>query len=363
MVDQEAPQGPAAAAAFSHHLGPRDAKVMIVGDAWGKDDAKVGRPFNGYSGQMLGELLTDAGLRRRDCFLTTVFARQAPARVAGKHPFHSWQLTTKEAKAAGAAGRPQMTKGRFLSPQFFGELDRLEEEIRTVRPNVVVALGATAAWALLGVSGLQAVRGTCAEGLGGAKVLPTFHPSSLLAEWDNRVILVADLMKAERESHFPELRRPKRLVTIDPTLDEVLAFTKRKHHVLGVDIETASGQITCIGFAPSPDEALVVPFVDWRKESRSYWPAQHLEERAWLAVRELLAGPAEKVFQNGLYDMQWLAKAGCRLRNVADDTMLLHHALYPELPKGLGFLGSIYTSEASWKLLRNHKTEMNKREE
>jgi hypothetical protein len=36
-----------------------------------------------------------------------------------------------------------------------------------------------------------------------------------------------------------------------------------------------------------------------------------------------------------------------------DDTMLLHHALYPEMQKDLGFLGSIYTNEASWKI--NHK--------
>jgi hypothetical protein len=54
--------------------------------------------------------------------------------------------------------------------------------------------------------------------------------------------------------------------------------------------------------------------------------------------------------------MQWLWRAGCPVRNARDDTMLLHHALYPEMPKSLGFLGSIYTEEASWKLLRKHKS-------
>jgi hypothetical protein len=42
--------------------------------------------------------------------------------------------------------------------------------------------------------------------------------------------------------------------------------------------------------------------------------------------------------------------------------MLLHHALHPESEKGLGFLGSVYTNEASWKLMRG-KSETIKREE
>jgi hypothetical protein len=40
---------------------------------------------------------------------------------------------------------------------------------------------------------------------------------------------------------------------------------------------------------------------------------------------------------------------GLKIQNCTEDTMLLHHALYPELQKGLGFLGSIYTNESSWK--------------
>jgi hypothetical protein len=43
--------------------------------------------------------------------------------------------------------------------------------------------------------------------------------------------------------------------------------------------------------------------------------------------------------------------------------MILHHALYPELPKGLGFMGSIYTNESSWKILRERGDDSNKREE
>ena len=45
--------------------------------------------------------------------------------------------------------------------------------------------------------------------------------------------------------------------------------------------------------------------------------------------------------------------SGYAVRNAAEDTMLLHHAIHPEMRKGLGFLGSLYTSEPAWKLMRH----------
>ena len=54
--------------------------------------------------------------------------------------------------------------------------------------------------------------------------------------------------------------------------------------------------------------------------------------------------------QNLLYDVQHLDRqAQCRLACISDDTMLAYHAMYPEMQKGLGFLGSVYTNELSWK--------------
>lgn len=52
---------------------------------------------------------------------------------------------------------------------------------------------------------------------------------------------------------------------------------------------------------------------------------------------------------------QWLANEGLFTRGEVEDTMLLHHALQPELPKKLGYLGSIYTNEIAWKNLANFK--------
>jgi hypothetical protein len=71
-----------------------------------------------------------------------------------------------------------------------------------------------------------------------------------------------------------------------------------------------------------------------------------------------------KTFQNGLYDISFLWRSyGLRVRNPEHDTMLLHHALQPESPKGLDFLGSVYTEEASWKLMRPRGKQTIKRDE
>ena len=70
-----------------------------------------------------------------------------------------------------------------------------------------------------------------------------------------------------------------------------------------------------------------------------------------IGLGNVLDSPVPKVFQNGLYDIHRLWRGyGLAVRNAEHDTMLLHHALQPESPKGLDYLGSIYTNEAAWKL-------------
>jgi DNA polymerase I-like protein with 3'-5' exonuclease and polymerase domains len=81
-------------------------------------------------------------------------------------------------------------------------------------------------------------------------------------------------------------------------------------------------------------------------ESRgnSYWEtAPSLRRKAWDWVRKFCALPCKKLFQNGLYDLNFIWNYGIKVNNAGEDTMLLHHALQPESEKGLGFLGSVYS--------------------
>jgi DNA polymerase I-like protein with 3'-5' exonuclease and polymerase domains len=197
--------------------------------------------------------------------------------------------------------------------------------------------------------------------VGDFKLLPTYHPASVFRNYDNRPVIIADLMKAKRESSHAEIRRPHREIWIEPTLDDIREFTAnhiRGCSLLSTDTETSGERITCIGFAPSSGSAIVIPFDDPRAASGSYWPTPDAEARCWRLVRDILEDPTIlKLFQNGAYDIAFIWRSmNIKVLGAVDDTMLLNHALQPEMLKSLGFLGSIYSDEGTWKDMRKAKT-------
>lgn len=329
--------------------------IAIVGEAWGQDEERARAPFVGYSGSELTRMLDEAGIHRSSCLLTNVFNIHPPGNKV------EWFCGPK---AEAIPGYPALTKSKYVRQEFSDELDRLREEIDSCAPNIIIALGNTASWALLGRTTISKYRGTTGistHTAPGYKVLATYHPAAVCRQWELRPVTVLDLMKALRESEYPELRRTPREVWIEPTLADLETFYEQHiagASILSVDIETAGDQITCIGFAPSPAVALVVPVSDKRRKARSYWPTGEDEKAAWEFIRRVLgSSDPPKLFQNGLYDIAFLWRAyGIRVMGATHDTMLLHHALQPESLKGLGFLGSIYCDEGAWKEMREKVT-------
>lgn len=334
-------------------------KIAIVGEAWGQDELKARAPFVGYSGRFLNYMLRDAGIERSECLVTNVF---------NLHPKGNDIKELCGSKAEGISGYPALTGSKHLLPEYIPELERLADEIAEANPNIIIALGNTAMWALLGKTGISKYRGVAevsTHTAAGFKVLPTYHPMGVLHQIKLRPTVVMDLQKALRESEFPELRRPKRLIHIPQTIEDLYAY--RALHLNGrasIDIETAGRQVTCFGVGPDSASALVIPFYDARSKDRSYWPDYDTELAAWKFVSEVCGDPTlKKVFQNGLYDIAFLWRAmGIRVYGATDDTMLLHHAIQPEALKALGYLGSVYTDEGAWKHMREKFTTI-KREE
>lgn len=334
-------------------------KIAIVGEAWGEHEERQRAPFVGAAGHELTRMLYEGGIHRADCFLTNVF------NLRPKPTNDIENLCGKER----AGGFPALKAGKYLRPEYFPQVHRVVQELRDLKPNIAILLGNTAAWAFLHNTGISKIRGTVTAStvIPTLKCLPTYHPAAILRQWDLRAVTVLDFAKACRESAFSDIRRPQRTVYIEPSLadlewyyDNFLAPAEQ----ITFDIETAGQQITCIGFAPDHLSALVIPFVDPRANGGSYWPTQDDEIAAWTYVRNVLDTDKRKVAQNGLYDIHFLWRSyGIAVRNFEDDTMLLHHALQPESEKGLGFLGSVYTNESSWKLMRSRGNTTIKRDE
>lgn len=356
--------------------------IALVGEAFGENEEKLGVPFVGAAGVQLIQLLTDSGLMElspydksmlhsywtlgKDSNFIALIWKAHPefhcTNVFNLHPVKNDIETLCTTKAEAAPGLPALRPAKYLRAEFLPHLHRLFSEIAALRPDLIIALGNSACWALLGSTSITKIRGVAvySKALPTIKVLPTYHPAAILRQWDLRATTVMDLQKAKRESAFREVRRPQRTVYIEPDLNDLNWFYS--HHIaaakrLAIDIETIGDQISCIGFAPSIEVALTVPFIDYRKGG-NYWDDLSSEIAAWTWVRNVCLSRIPKVFQNGLFDLHRLWRGyGIRVNNAEDDTMLLSHSLHPEALKGLAYLGSIYTDEAAWKLeVRHSKT-------
>jgi uracil-DNA glycosylase len=158
------------------------ARMLLVGEQPGDREDLEGRPFVGPAGRLLDDALEEAGIDRSLAYVTNV-VKHFKWTPRGKRRIHE-KPTAREVEAC--------------RPWFQTELD-------LVKPDLVVALGATAAQSLLGPAvRVTKERGHVLDAPLGARVLLTVHPSSLLritddAERDQAMErFVADLRVAAR---------------------------------------------------------------------------------------------------------------------------------------------------------------------
>jgi len=138
--------------------GPRDARILLVGEQPGDEEDLQGRPFVGPAGRLLRELLDEAGLAPAQVFMTNA-VKHFFFEPRGKRRIHKTPLQRHVAAC----------------------VDWLEREIAQVKPATIVALGATALAAVHGARlpvGDARVREL--RHASGARIIATYHPSALL---------------------------------------------------------------------------------------------------------------------------------------------------------------------------------------
>lgn len=136
--------------------GPEDARLVFVGEQPGDQEDIAGRPFVGPAGQLLDKALAEAGIDRRKAYLTNA-VKHFKYEPRGKRRIH---------RKPGA--------GEIRACRWW-----LEKELTTLRPSLIVALGATAANALTG-HGVSVLSERGPTDFGGVPGYLTIHPSYLL---------------------------------------------------------------------------------------------------------------------------------------------------------------------------------------
>lgn len=160
--------------------GPSDAPLVFVGEQPGDEEDRAGRPFIGPAGRILDEALDEVGIDRDQAYLTNA-VKHFKWKKQGKRRLHQ-----RPRPGEIGACRPWLTS-----------------ELTAIRPKVLVLLGATAAYSVLGkVTRLADVRGRFQETSFCKQTLVTIHPSYLLR-------LPENLRAEEREQFLRELRMAK----------------------------------------------------------------------------------------------------------------------------------------------------------
>lgn len=243
-------------------------------------------------------------------------------------------------------------------------IELLKREIEACQPNVIIALGNTALWALTGNWGITSWRGsTLVANLSLAldykpKVIPTYHPALVLRQWSWRQTAVQDLRRAARHAQSREMKQRDYDFIIRPdihtclaVLDGLLAELDKGPLDLSGDIETRAGHIDCFGIAWSKRSAMCIPFMTMTGDRAGYWS---LDDEAQI-IHRLHKINGHKNFQgwigqNFIYDAQYLFRWWGFIPKLKHDTMLGHHSMFSNSQKSLDYLASMYCEEyVYWK--------------
>ncbi|MCW5549845.1 MAG: uracil-DNA glycosylase [Opitutaceae bacterium] len=168
-------------------VGSLDARIMFVGEAPGAEEEVQGEPFVGPAGQLLTRMIAAMGLDRASVYIGNIMNWRPEMPV--------------NANGVQFGNRPPTPEEMTYC------LPYLVKQIEVVAPQVIVALGATAAQGLLGFGAFKTlgeVRGRWRE-FAGKPLMITYHPSYILRNQSNRSkrMIWEDLLKVMERSDLP----------------------------------------------------------------------------------------------------------------------------------------------------------------
>ena len=143
--------------------GDPNARLLIIGEAPGKSEDELGRPFVGRAGKVLNEVLTEVGINRNEVFITNIIKCRPPRNRVPK-------------------------KNEVVACSEY-----LKKQIEIIEPELIVALGHSAFRTLTGMKGkMEDFHGKKFD-YNKHKVLVTYHPAALIYNRKLRPLMIEDL--------------------------------------------------------------------------------------------------------------------------------------------------------------------------
>lgn len=361
-------------------VGPTSAPIAFIGEAPGVEEEAKGEPFIGVSGWELANMARDSriitcdkkdaqAVLRRTCFLSNVCSSRPP-----ENKIDNWIYKNKgQPILKDSSGKPIKNekgkrqydpsyvhfRGKWVKAHVQEDCERLYAELRALRPNVVVALGNVPLWALTACRGVGKWRGSTLESdvIPGLKIIPTYHPTAVLRQYDWRYITVQDLRRVRINSTYPEVRTAPYNFLTNPTFEQVsvglrglLGLADAAPLKLVLDLEIKRKQIVCLGLAWSKHDALCIPYHHINGKGLHRWTVdEHIE--LMLLLHQLLRHPNLVLCnQNISFDIQYLFWRFNVWPVAAFDTMIAQNTLFAGAPKKLDYLASMYAEHyVYWK--------------
>lgn len=344
--------------------GNRNAKLLILIEC-PSQVINNHTPLGGNDFFTVSTLLQKAGMNITECYVTSVIKNRPPG---------------------GDMGVCYDDKKRQVPNQYLiDSLNYLHKEIQELNPNVVLCLGPESFKALSPYKNLNNWRGSVIPG-SNYKIVGSYSPAQIYVNFIYQYPAQNDFIRAVQESKTPTYNYKEPTCILFPSFSQTMLCLDeiQKSEMFSFDIETIGPLIRCLGFCWDHNKSICIPFFtkkiqpnqnlqfkdeDWHltasgktvitnedlffnmDQSGEYhnFYTEEEEEKILQKLHELFLSPNKKIAQNMSYDVPVLANQfGFEFKNLWMDTLKAHHTLYPELPKGLDFLGSMYTDVPYW---------------
>lgn len=310
--------------------GAFHAELAVIAEAPGDREVETGRPLVGGSGSKLWEILRKHGIDRRNVFVTNVAKRQVSFGNDKRNPINKHELDVWKSLLQW-------------------ELSHL--------PNLkyVLVLGNMSLEAITGHTGITNWRGSVlldvpvGEGSRRVSTICTYNPAMILREPKLELTFTFDLAKLKKVLNGQWQTKPF-TTHINPSFDDAMDWLdkmEKSSNGVAYDIETIANETACVGLADSDVEAMCI---NLRTRTENRYTLDE-ERRLRRRLQEFFKSSHDRLIaQNNMFDSSWLwFKDKIYVPPIYCDTMLAHHVLYPQLPHGLGYLTTQYTTRPFYK--------------